>query len=206
MIFQINNTKKQQGLYFALILFFIVFFPSCLSLPFVQPELQTSSRLICSQGIFSAQSLQAFFLQENPRANPEKVLRLAQYYVKEGRDEAVNSDIAFVQMCLETGFLRFGGLVTENMNNFCGLGAMSVAEPGLYFPSEEIGVRAHIQHLHAYGCTGSLKKELVDSRYKYVLPRGKAPTIYGLAGTWASDPAYGEKLNKLLERLEQLHF
>ena len=33
-----------------------------------------------------------------------------------------NSDVAFAQMCLETGFLRFGGLVTMDMNNFCGLG------------------------------------------------------------------------------------
>jgi hypothetical protein len=104
-------------------------------------------------------------------------------------------------MCLETGFLRFGGLVTPDMYNYCGLGAIDAAHPGERFPTEQIGVRAHIQHLHAYGTTGTLQQALVDNRYRYVNPRGKAPTIYSLTGTWAVDKAYGEKLDKLLSLL-----
>lgn len=176
--------------------------PPSVDYPALPREEKSISRLICSKGVLTAFELQSFFMRENPQANSEKVLRLAYYYIQEGKDEGVNSDIAFVQMCLETGYLKFGGLVTENMNNFCGLGAISQAEPGLHFPSEEIGVRAHIQHLHAYGSTKDLQKELVDPRYKWVLPRGKSPSIFGLAGTWASDRLYGEKLDSILKRLE----
>lgn len=209
-----HRIQISHHILYQLNVFFIVtsLFFSCVSPSFVPPIYSVSeieekglSRLICSKGILTAEQLQFFFIKENPRADGEKVLRLAKYYVKEARDEGVNSDIAFVQMCLETGFLRFGGLVTEDMNNFCGLGAISQAEPGLRFPSEELGVRAHIQHLHAYGCTSELVKENIDPRYKWVLPRGKASSIYGLAGTWASDPAYGEKLDTLLLRLENFN-
>lgn len=158
---------------------------------------------IAAEGIKSERQLVDFFMNRNPQGDKAKVVRLAQYYVQEARKEGINSDAAFVQMCLETGFLRFGGLVLPEMNNFCGLGAIDENHPGEWFPSEQIGVRAHIQHLHAYGTTEQLKGELVDNRYKYVNPRGKAPDIFGLSGTWAADKAYGQKLMSLLKDLEK---
>lgn len=168
----------------------------------VYPDTAVSSR-IATQGVKSERQLVDFFMDRNPQGDKAKVARLAKYYVKEAKKEGINSDVAFVQMCLETGFLRFGGLVLPEMNNFCGLGAMDENNPGEWFPSEQIGVRAHIQHLHAYGTTGQLKGELVDNRYKYVNPRGKAPDVLGLSGTWAADKAYGQKLMSLLKGLEK---
>ena len=44
-------------------------------------------------------------------------------------------------------------------------------------------------------------KPLADPRYKYVNPKGKAPKIHQLAGTWAADLEYGKKLENLLKRL-----
>ena len=157
--------------------------------------------LIMGTGAMSTDRLVSFFLECSPGADPEKVGRLASLYVEECAIEGVNADIAFVQMCLETGFLRFGGLVTEDMNNFCGLGATGPGNPGHFFPDERTGVRAHVQHLKAYGSADPLVGELVDPRYHYVDPRGKSPDIFGLSGTWASDPDYGTKLAELLERL-----
>ncbi|MBR5581197.1 MAG: glucosaminidase domain-containing protein [Treponema sp.] len=161
------------------------------------------SPVIADAGVKSASQLVDFFMSRNPQGNREQVVRLANHYVKEAAAEGINSDVAFVQMCLETGFLRFGGLVTPEMNNFCGLGAIDETKRGEWFPSEQIGVRAHIQHLHAYGTTGQLKGELVDNRYKYVNPRGKSPDVFGLAGTWAADKAYGQKLWTLLTALDK---
>ena len=162
------------------------------------------SRDIAAIGIKDTYELEQFFLAQNPKADKAKVRRLAGYYVTEGRFEGINSDVAFVQMCLETGFLRFGGLVKPWFNNFCGLGAMNKANPGEKFPSEAIGVRAHIQHLHAFATKDKkLRNKLVDPRYKYVQPRGKAPTIWKLAGTWAMDKSYGNKLDALLKELEK---
>ena len=47
----------------------------------------------------------AFFISKNPDAKYEKVMRLAEYYISECNIEGINSDVAFIQMCLETGFL-----------------------------------------------------------------------------------------------------
>ena len=166
---------------------------------------KTISRSLTGIGTKSPQQLTAFFMQNNPQAERSAVLRLAKLYVAEAKSEGINSDCAFVQMCLETGFLRFGGLVTPDMHNYCGLGAVDAEHPGERFETEELGVRAHIQHLHAYATDASvtLVHPLVDNRYKWVNPRGKAKTIFELSGTWAADKNYGQKLDALLTRLEQ---
>jgi len=157
--------------------------------------------LIMGRGLMSQQQLVSFFMENNTEADLQRVTLLASLYIEESAVEGVNSDVAFAQMCLETGFLRFGGLVTSNMNNFCGLGAVSTEQRGHCFPDERTGVRAHIQHLKAYGSTAPLAGELVDPRYNYITPRGKSPGILGLSGTWAADRQYGAKIIELLERL-----
>lgn len=161
------------------------------------------SSVIDAPGIKSPYQLYQFFMANRPDADGLKVARLASYYVEEGLAEGINSDVAFVQMCLETGWLSFGNLVTEDMNNFCGLGAIDEENRGNVFESERMGVRAHIQHLHAYGTTRELNRTCIDVRYKWVNPRGKAPTVDGLSGTWAADRTYGSKLQNLLDRLAE---
>lgn len=164
---------------------------------------QDCSILIDDVGIKSEKQLVEFFVSKNPSCDLKKVKRLASYYVEQGKFEGINSDVAWVQMCLETGFLKFGLLVKPEMNNFCGLGAIDKNNPGLAFATEKDGVIAHIQHLHAYGTTRKLNGKLIDSRYKYVNPRGKAPSVYELSGTWASDKQYGQKLANLLTLLSE---
>jgi len=78
---------------------------------------------------------------------------------------------------------------------------VSAEQRGHFFPDERTGVRAHVQHLKAYGSTAPLVGELVDPRYSYVTPRGKSPGILGLSGTWAADRQYGAKIMEMLERL-----
>ena len=191
---------KRFYIIFSGLFLFLVF--SCTTLPKQNQSSQAvPSIYIDAQGTKSPQQLFNFFISQNPNASYEKVMRLAEYYVSEGISEGINSDVAFVQMCLETGFLKFGGLVTENMNNFCGLGSIDKNNPGNSFETELLGVRAHIRHLHAYGTTRSLNNQLIDPRYKYVNPRGKAPTIQELTGTWAADKEYGAKLQSLLNQL-----
>lgn len=170
-----------------------------------QEEQKKILRTIYSAGIKNAESLYKFFIAKYPDGNKAKAKKIAKLYITECQTEGINSDIAFVQMCLETNYLRYGNLVTKDKNNFCGLGAIDKNNPGLKFKSMKEGVRAHIQHLHAYGTTEDipLKNELVDPRYKFVKPRGKATDIFGLAGTWAADKEYGAKLDRLLSELEE---
>lgn len=177
-------------------------FRSCKQVEVYPFELESSiPELIMGQGEMSEEQLVSFFMECNPDADENSVNLLAVLYIDECATEGVNSDIAFAQMCLETGFLRFGGLVTEDMNNFCGLGAVGPEQRGNWFTDLRTGVRAHVQHLKAYGSIEPLAGELVDPRFHLVNPRGRAPSIYNLAGTWAADQQYGDKLAELLEIL-----
>lgn len=170
----------------------------------VQAVKEPISRNLSDKGIKSSRQLLSFFMDSNPEADSVQIERMAKKYIEEAETEGINSDCAFAQMCLETGFLRFGGLVTPEMHNYCGLGSIDQDHPGEIFETEELGIRAHIQHLHAYATEDDvqLKNECIDKRYKWVRPRGKAKTVFGLTKTWASDPDYGTKLDSLLSRME----
>jgi hypothetical protein len=169
----------------------------------VLPEISAAvftGKDIMGKGETAPDTLSSFLLNANSGADPEFVKELAAYYIEEADAEGVNYDIAFAQMCLETGFLRYGGLVTAEMNNFCGLGSIGPGEPGESFSSARIGVRAHIQHLKAYATDAPLENELVDPRRRWVR-QGSAPLLKNLSGTWASDTQYSYKIGVILGRL-----
>lgn len=146
-----------------------------------------------------------FFLQKgNPEIDDETARSFVNVYIDEAATEGVNHDVAFVQMCHETNFLKFGNQVSKNQFNFAGLGATDDGASGATFPNVRTGVRAQIQHLKAYACRKKLKNPIVDPRFSLV-KRGSAPTMHHLAKRWATDSDYGEKLNKKLYMLYQCH-
>jgi hypothetical protein len=151
------------------------------------------------KGKSRAEQMSLFLLNENKNADREFVETLAGLYIAEANIEGINHDVAFAQMCLETGFLRYGGLVSPEMNNFCGLGSIGPDQRGEWFPSIELGVRAHIQHLKAYASEAPLIGELADPRYRLVR-RGSSPVLQGLSGTWAADKRYADKIELILYR------
>lgn len=194
---------------FILFALFTMIFTGCKTTPKpAEPETpaepKSISRTISDAGVLTAEELYLYFMSQNPEADREMIIRMAEYYVEEAGTEGINSDCAWAQMCLETGYLRFGNLVTPEMHNYCGLGAIDADHRGEIFETEQLGVRAHIQHLFAYGKTEEnvLVNELIDKRFKWVNPKGKAPTVFELAGTWAADKAYGEKLDSILTKME----
>jgi len=160
---------------------------------------------IMGQGNVSAEKMAQFLLLNNSGFGSDNAQMISRLYMEEASFEGVNHDIAFIQMCLETGFLRYGGDVKPEQFNFAGLGAIGNGEPGLSFPDRRTGIRAHIQHLKAYGSREPLNLELVNPRFRFV-QRGRAPTYEGLAGTWAADPEYAVKINALLQRLYDYAF
>lgn len=196
------NKKIVRFFIFSLTSFFLLFgFFSCVS-PRVT---QNCSRELLGEGIKDKNQLSEFFLSHNPDYDKSKITKMAELYISESKTENINSDVAFVQMCLETGFLKFGNLVTPEMNNFCGLGAISPEQPGEVFPDVQTGIRAHVQHLQAYATSAdvSLNNALVDPRYNWVHKTKNAKTIFDLAGNWAADKEYGNKLENLLSELEE---
>lgn len=126
-------------------------------------------------------------------ANPTPAIsvtpqELVSYYYSEGAREGVRPDVAFAQACKETGFFRYGGTVTPDQNNYCGLGTTSATVKGAYFASALLGVRAHIQHLLAYATTRAPQAPVVDPRYDLVRSSYGANTLSrweDLNGRWA---------------------
>lgn len=165
----------------------------------VQPVVYPKSYMVMGQGSLSADEMAAWLVNANNEIDMDFARDFAALYIQEAALEGVNHDVAFSQMCLETGFLRFNRVVKQDANNFGGLGALNPSMPGERFSTVGTGVRAHIQHLKAYGSTAPLRQKLVDPRYYYVR-YGSAPSIYDLSGKWAADTAYGEKLKDIIDR------
>lgn len=200
----------KKNVFITTILTLVLFsLSSCVSikeLVFPQTYKIQLSRNIKGPGILTSADLTKFFMQQNPQADEAEVSQLAFYYVYEGLAEGINYTAAFAQMCLETGYLRYGNLVTADMHNYCGLGATDKDHPGERFETMQMGVRAHIQHLQAYATKEDelLNNPVIDPRYNWVHKAKYVTTMAELAGNWATDKNYGTKLESILCRLEEL--
>ncbi|UPA18008.1 glucosaminidase domain-containing protein [Borrelia sp. MN22-0132] len=152
---------------------------------------------LLSKGISQVEDLVKYTLKMNPYLKSEYVKTIAQTYIDEAIIEGINYDIAYAQMLLETGILKFNGIVSKEQHNFSGIGATDNFTKGNSFSNIKEGIRAHIQHLKAYASRQNIKSNMVDPRF-YLVQRGSAPTIYDLTGKWAKDKFYDKKLKKIL--------
>lgn len=135
---------------------------------------------IMGKGVVPARGLADFLEKNNPNLTWKKANTIARIYVEEARHEGVNPDVAFSQMCLETGFMKFGGDVQPYQHNFCGLGVAKSGSRGLSFSNMRLGIRAHIQHLKAYASTQKMNYPIVDKRFQFV-HRGSVKDIHDLS-------------------------
>lgn len=131
----------------------------------------------------SQEQMIAFIKQRNtaPKLNCS-VEEIVNYYYQEAGAEGVRPDVALCQALKETGFFAYGGDVSPQQNNFCGLGATGNHEPGHSFATPQLGVRAHIQHLLVYAKYKPPVQALVDPRYQHVVQN--RPDIHGKVLTW----------------------
>ena len=90
------------------------------------------------------------FLEVRNKALNQRFQTIAADYMRVGEELGIRWDVAYFQMLLETGNLTFTGDVSEEQNNFAGLGATGKKEPGESFPDVATGVKAHLQHLLMY--------------------------------------------------------
>lgn len=147
----------------------------------------------------TAAQMAQYLISRNPNSK-SWALSYAQIYLEEGEFEGVRGDGAWIQSCKETGNFKFTGgtAVTFDQNNFCGLGVTRKGLKGNSFSTPRLGIRAQIQHLKGYATSASLKNSCIDPRYKYISPKGKAPTFEELAGKWAV-PGYDTRKASSLE-------
>ena len=162
----------------------------------------------------TANSLIMYFKRKNvlypayyKNSDAPTIEKFCQIYVEEAKAENIKVEVAFMQAMLETGWLKFGGVVEISQYNFAGIGALDGGVKGASFSSVREGVRAQIQHLKAYANKEPLKNQQVDPRFhlvkrgtaKYVewLGRQENPSGYG----WATGSEYGNKILKLIKEL-----
>lgn len=130
---------------------------------------------------------------------------LVAYYYEEGAREGIRPDVAFAQALKETGFFRYGGTVTADQNNYCGLGTTSADVKGAYFASPKLGVRAQIQHLLAYASTRRPVEPVVDPRYSLVRSTYGQQTLSSwqdLNGRWAVPGySYGQSIMSMFREM-----
>ncbi len=138
----------------------------------------------------------------NPKINCTVPALVNMYYIEGGR-EGIRPDIALCQAIKETGTWAYGGDVVPEQNNYCGLGTTGGGVKGAFFPSPQIGIRAHIQHLLSYASKRPPKVDIVDPRYDLI--KRFRPQIFGkltkwtdLNGVWAvPGNHYGEDILNL---------
>jgi N-acetylmuramoyl-L-alanine amidase len=162
-------------------------------------SVQIATDKIMGAGKMTEAQLKKFILANNPNSLttfPD----LPKLYISESALEGVNHDVAFSQMCLETGFLKFGGIVKASQNNFAGLGQAQGSTGMATFPDPKTGVKAHIQHLKAYASTVPAKPPIVDPRFDLV-QRGSAPLVTDLGGRWSAESDFGNKILAVQKRL-----
>lgn len=131
--------------------------------------------------------------------------------VEEAETEGVRAEVVFAQAMLETGWLKFGGIVKIEQFNFCGLGATDTnAEHNVAsFPDVRTGIRAQVQHLKAYASTEKLVNVCVDPRFQFV-KRGSAIYVQWLGqkenpnhAGWATSEGYGNAIVDIIRNIRK---
>lgn len=159
---------------------------------------------ITGTSTFTAQQLGDYVLMNNPFPKISagtSIYQLAEYYLQIGNLEGIKGDAAFAQAIHETGFFNFGGDVIPEQNNYAGIGTTGGGVKGAFFATPEEGVRAHIQHLKAYGSTLPLATEIADPRF-HLVKRGIATYWTDLNGKWAvPGKGYGERVQSIYDSI-----
>ena len=114
------------------------------------------------------------------------------------------------QMVLETGNLMSDWSQPPRRNP-AGIGVTGAPGAGISFSTWDKAVDAHVGRLLAYALPKDegteAQRTLIDRALKVrPLPddrRGRAPTLKGLAGTWAMDPKYADKISGIANEIRQ---
>lgn len=144
------------------------------------------------------------------RGGTQKFISLAPIYWEFGELTGIRPDILYCQSAKETAFGRFGGAVTEDMNNFSGIKTKSARgdrrEDHETFKTVRDGVRAHFNHICAYIGIEPIGEP--HPRYyivKSISWAGTIKTVEEFGGKYAPYPNYGLSIiNEYLEPMIEI--
>jgi hypothetical protein len=116
--------------------------------------------------------------------------------------------LVVAQMVEETGNLT-SFWSQRPRRNPAGIGVTGQPGEGLSFPDWRTATRAHTGRLLAYALPKNTENQAQANLIKEALSfrplpdnlRGAAPTLAGLAGTWAHDPRYAENISSVANQI-----
>jgi len=161
------------------------------------PAVSNSTSVVGYREVTADQLVRLFTNRDSDKV--EQATVLAELYIQYGELFNIRADIAWAQMCHETGFLEYTGDVKPEQNNFCGMGAVAAGVSGNSFATEELGVIAHLAHLAWYYypdhvneyCSSQYDPRHFDnSHYRYT----GDTTLGFLNGRWAPGATYTDKI------------
>ena len=158
----------------------------------------TTSTAILGAPQISVEQAQAW---ARSKGATEKFINIAPTYWYYGELMGIRPEVLYAQSALETGYGRYTGVVSEDMNNWAGIKVKGrnddAKEAHETFATPEDGARAHFNHMAAY--VGVAPVGEPHGRYysvKSINWAGTVRTLEELSGKWCPDPNYA---NKILE-------
>ncbi|HEX6389123.1 MAG TPA: peptidoglycan recognition family protein [Solirubrobacteraceae bacterium] len=140
----------------------------------------------------------------------DEVRKILGTYVDTCKQAGLDPLLVVSQMVLETGNLMSHWSQPPRRNP-AGIGVTGAPGAGISFSNWDKAVRAHVGRLLAYvlpaGEGTDAQKALIAEALKVrPLPddrRGQAPTLKGLAGSWAMDKKYADKISGVANEIRQ---
>jgi flagellum-specific peptidoglycan hydrolase FlgJ len=146
--------------------------------------------------------------RKHGKYSADDVRAILKRYVATCKRAGLDPLLVVSQMVLETGNLT-SHWSQRPRRNPAGIGVTGKPGVGISFPTWDKAVRAHVGRLLAYaipkGGGNTAQRELIKEALAVrPLPdnrRGCAPTIEGLAGTWATDKKYADKITRVANEI-----
>jgi N-acetylmuramoyl-L-alanine amidase len=161
---------------------------------------QTLKTIIMGKETITLEQCRQYLAKYNPNA-PD----IIPFYKKKGELLGIRWGYAVAQMLKETAYLKFGGMVLAQQNNYGGIGPFGGADHGATFSTQEEGVLAHLEHVYAYSSIDRLPVGVlkVDPRFDLV-KRGSCPNWEDLNGHWAIPGiGYGEDVVRIYKEISK---
>jgi hypothetical protein len=166
------------------------------------------ARLLAKPRVSASRARRYCLARPHGEYTEQDVARIVQLYFDAARPVGLDPLLVVSQMVLETANLT-SFWSQRPRRNPAGIGVTGEPGAGISFGSWPKAVRAHAGRLLAYALPlegeNSLQRALIEEALTWrPLPanrRGVAPTLQGLAGTWATDLEYADKISRIANEI-----
>ena len=169
----------------------------------------TTKTKLLAKSRATQKALESYMLaRKHGRYSDDEVRAILASYTTTATEAGLDPLLVVSQMVLETGNLT-SHWSQRPRRNPAGIGVTGAPGAGVSFASWDDAVHAHVGRLLAYaipkGKENAAQRALIEEALEVrALPdsrRGCAPVLEGLAGTWATDKDYADKIARVANEM-----